>query len=76
MKKIKVCPDCKEPIFWDNYYSLYKHEDITKCAYMEDILGNRYWDNQLLAELAKEQKEHTVQIENPIDSSVEKEFSL
>ena len=76
MKKVKVCPDCGEAIYWDNYYSLYKHKDINKCAYMEDIKGNRYWDNELIASLAEEQASHTSQIENPIDTSVENEISL
>lgn len=46
MRLLRLCPDCQEVIGYNSHFKAFMHGDQTDCAYMENIDGERIWDNE------------------------------
>ena len=47
MRLLRMCPDCDGVIAYNSHFKAFMHGDQTDCAYMEDINGERIWDNEM-----------------------------
>lgn len=47
MKLLRICPDCGDVIEYNSKNQVFKHEREEFCAYMENIAGERIWDDKM-----------------------------
>ena len=54
MKLLRMCPDCGEVIEYNTRQKAFMHGREEYCAYMENVQGERIWDDKMREErLAK-----------------------
>ena len=54
MKLLRMCPDCGEVIEYNSKKQVFMHGREEYCAYMENVQGERIWDDKMREErLAK-----------------------
>ena len=58
MRLLRMCPDCDGVIGYNSHFKAFMHGDQTDCAYMEDINGERIWDNEMRDRQLKQQEEN------------------
>jgi len=46
MKLLRMCPDCDCVIAYNTHCRAFMHDNQSDCAYMEDINGERIWNNK------------------------------
>ena len=47
MKLLRMCPDCGEVLQFNSQQNAFMHGRETNCAYMENIKGERIWDDKM-----------------------------